>query len=266
MGHRISRLQHFGRTDSTQRIVREWLADGVSEICVAVADEQTAGRGRLDREWQAAPGSALLVSAGFWPPHLSAAHAWRVAAVVAMAMREAALESMDSDPAELFLKWPNDIVVRDGDRLLKVAGVLAEGVPTKGRMESVIVGIGVNVDWAREDFPPDLADSMSSLREVWDGRGVDRATLLDRFLASLAARYGALCEGTFEASEWSGMQVTTGALVSVDLGGREVSGIAAGVDSESGALLLQEAPDGPLKAIEYGDVVRCRVGAVGSRL
>jgi BirA family biotin operon repressor/biotin-[acetyl-CoA-carboxylase] ligase len=266
MGSLISRLERFGRVDSTQRIVREWLAEGVPEVCVAVADEQTAGRGRLDRSWQAPPGSALLLSVGFRPAHLHPGHAWRLAAVVAMAMREAALGSIRMGAAELFLKWPNDIVVRDGDRLLKVAGVLAEGVPTDGRMETVIVGIGVNVDWARAEFPPHLADSMSSLREVAGGRSIHRTTLLDRFLLLVAARYEALRQGGFESREWGGMQVTTGALVSVELGSREVSGIAEGVDLESGALLMREARNGPVEAIGYGDVVRCRVGAVASHL
>jgi BirA family biotin operon repressor/biotin-[acetyl-CoA-carboxylase] ligase len=264
MGDLISRLEHVGRVDSSQRIVREWLADDVPEVCVAVADEQTAGRGRLDRSWQAPPGRALLLSAGFRPPQLAAGHAWRVSATVAMAMREAALDATGAEAGELLLKWPNDIVVREGDGLLKVAGVLAEGVPVDGRMETVIVGVGVNVDWARADFPPDLAESMSSLREVAGGRGIDREALLDRFLALLAAGYDALRRGRFEASLWSSMQITTGATVTVDLGSGEVSGLAEGLDLDSGALLLREDAAGPVEAIQFGDVVRCRVSHVAT--
>src|SRR5262245_2779688 len=80
----VSRLERFGSVPSTQPIVREWLEQGTPEVAIAVADEQTSGRGRLGRTWTAPPGSALLVSAGFRPLDLPAAHAWRLAATVSL--------------------------------------------------------------------------------------------------------------------------------------------------------------------------------------
>ena len=87
---RISRLEQFERVGSTQDVVRAWLADDEPEICVAIADEQTAGRGRLDRSWQAPSGAGLLfLSAGFRPVGLAPEHAWRLGAVVTLAMLDA---------------------------------------------------------------------------------------------------------------------------------------------------------------------------------
>jgi biotin-(acetyl-CoA carboxylase) ligase len=124
---------------------------------------------------------------------------------------------------------------------------------------AAIVGIGTNVDWAAADFTPDLEASMSSLREVSGGRPVDRDALLDGWLARLEPRYEALRGGQFDAGGWSTRQRTTGRRVEVDLGGSCVSGLATGVDPESGALLIQPPGTGGPLSISAGEVVRCRI-------
>ncbi len=88
-----SRLEHFNAVDSTQRVVREWLEEGTDEVAVAVADYQTAGRGRQGREWMTPPKKGLLLSVGFKPTaFLTPRHAWRLPAIVALAMRDASEE------------------------------------------------------------------------------------------------------------------------------------------------------------------------------
>ena len=251
----FSRVDRFDAVDSTQRVVREWLEAGTPEVAVAVAGEQTAGRGRLDRRWQAPRGAGLLVSVGFRPTSMALRHGWRLAAVVSLAMIDGAEAAAGLADGTLKLKWPNDIVAAPpAGELLKVAGVLGETVAAGDRIGSVVVGIGVNADWARADFPPDLSATMTSLRELSGGRPIDREQLLDEFLARLEPRYEALLGGQFDAAGWTARQVTTGSEVEVDRGGRIVSGRASGVDPESGALLIEgEAP------IDSGEVVRCRV-------
>src|SRR3954451_13660788 len=78
-----SRVERFGVVGSTNDIVRDWLAPGVDEVCVAGADEQTRGRGRHGRTWTAPAGSALLVTAGFRPGWLAPERAWRIPGPVA---------------------------------------------------------------------------------------------------------------------------------------------------------------------------------------
>ncbi|MFI5255494.1 MAG: biotin--[acetyl-CoA-carboxylase] ligase, partial [Candidatus Limnocylindrales bacterium] len=107
----LARLERFPSVDSTQRVVRDWLADGQPEVLVAVAAEQTAGRGRDGRSWVAPAGRALLLSVGFRPAGLAAGHAWRLGAIVSQAMIDAAEEAAGLRDGSLWLKWPNDIVV-----------------------------------------------------------------------------------------------------------------------------------------------------------
>ena len=122
-----ARLQKFRAVDSTQRVVREWMEEDGDDVSVAVAEYQSQGRGRQGREWMAPPGAGLLLSVGFRPPRLAAGHAWRLGAIVALAMRDAAEEQAGLKDGTLWLKWPNDIVAEAHDRsLVKVAGVLGE--------------------------------------------------------------------------------------------------------------------------------------------
>jgi BirA family biotin operon repressor/biotin-[acetyl-CoA-carboxylase] ligase len=253
-----ARLERFGTVDSTQTIVRHWLEAGTPEVAVAVADEQTAGRGRLDRTWIAPPGAALLCSVGFRPHRLDARHAWRLGAVVSLAMLDAAEDVAGLREGQLQLKWPNDLVVPGDDGLHKVAGVLGESVlGADGWVESAVVGIGVDADWAAADFPPALAATMTSLREISGGRRVDREDLLAGFLSRLEPRYEALCAGHFDAGAWSVRQVTTGREIEVSTGTATLAGRASGVDPESGSILLEV--DGRVMAVGSGDVTRCQV-------
>jgi len=255
-----ARLERLKAVDSTQRVVREWLDGGEPEVCVATADYQTDGRGRHGREWVAPPGGALLLSAGFRPIGLAAHHAWRLAAIVSLAMRDAAEEAAGLRDGTLWLKWPNDIVADAPDGgLLKVAGVLGESVASGGVVESAVVGIGINSDWRMTDFPWAIAPTMTSLRELAGKRPIDNDVLLDAFLSRLEPRYEALRSGVFDAGGWSRAQRTTGRTVVVSFGGNEgVTGGGAGVDPDTGALLIR--PDGgELVAVDSGEVVRCRV-------
>lgn len=254
-----ARLEHFRAIDSTQRVVREWLDAGEPEVCVAVADHQSAGRGRLGREWVAAPGSALLLSAGFRPKGLLPRYGWRLAAIVALAMRDASEEVAGLADGTVWLKWPNDLVAAVEHRgVVKVAGVLGESVSSPRRVQSAVIGIGINGNWKAADFPWLLSATMTSLRQLSGNRPIDHAALLDAFLARLEPRYEALLAGTFDAAGWSVTQITTGRQVVVDVAGESLLGTGAGVDPESGALLL-DVNGGGRRVIDSGEVTRCQV-------
>ena len=239
--------------------MRGWLADGADEVCVAVADEQTDGRGRLDRAWQDRTGSSLLVSAGFRPGNVSAAHGWRLPAIASIALLGAASSLLGPTADRLALKWPNDIIAVHHGRLRKVAGVLSEGSLEGDHLASSIVGLGVNVDWPKADYPDHLADSMWSLSEASGRRRIDRDALLTAWLERLEPLYQELRAGHFDRLRWADAQITTGASVAVDTGSGIVEGTAVGVDGDSGALLVRTGPGQPLGAIAVGDVIRCAV-------
>ena len=267
----LSRRERFPSVPSTNDIVRNWLSDGTPEVCLAVADEQTAGRGRSGRTWVAPPGAALLMSLGFRPGYLAFDRMWRLTAIVALAMADAAEAVAGLPDGKLRLKWPNDIVVEAAGGLRKVAGILGEtaGLGTAERV--AIVGIGTNADWPRDQFPADLAESMSSLREVSGGRPIEAAELLETFLLRLESRALALRDGQFDVAGWHHRQVTTGRMVELLLpeGSTELVR-AVGVDGASGALLVEDpAVLGVEREVVVGEVAHVRLatadGASGGR-
>src|ERR687888_540987 len=111
----LARIERFASVGSTNDVVKAWLRDGTAEVCVAIADEQTAGRGRDGRPWVAPRGAALLLSAGFRPTWLRPERAWRLSASVACAMAEAAEAVTGLPTGTIGLKWPNDLVTMDGE-------------------------------------------------------------------------------------------------------------------------------------------------------
>ena len=255
----VSRLERFTEVDSTQRVVAEWLAAGVAEVAVAVADVQTAGRGRAGRTWQAPPGAALLMSCGFRPRGLPLAQAWRIAAVASLALAEAA-EAQGLKDGVVGLKWPNDLVADGPDgEARKLAGVLGEvSAADDGTVATCVVGLGINVDWPGAAFPPELESSMTSLREV-AARPVDREALFEGFLDRLEPRYLALAMDRFDSAGWAGRQRTTGRLVTLQVGRETIEGLGAGVDPRSGALALEV--DEVTRQFDSAEVVRCRIMA-----
>src|SRR5215831_17138658 len=109
-----ARVERYGAVGSTNDVVRDWLAQGVDEVCVATADEQTIGRGRHGRTWQAPQGAALLLTTGFRPAWLPPERTWRLGATVALAMADAAEDAAGLPVGAIRLKWPNDLVIETG--------------------------------------------------------------------------------------------------------------------------------------------------------
>ncbi len=292
------RVERFDRAGSTNDIVRAWLADGEQEICVAAAREQTAGRGRLGRTWVAPAGAALLVSLGFRPAWLPVGRTWRLGASVSLAMADAAEDVAGLPVGSIHCKWPNDLVIEAtgphalltgvtdlGDaarrlaaplELRKLAGVLGESDGLGTDDPRVVVGVGINADWAAADFPPELATAMTSLREASCGRPIDLDTLLDGFLDRLVGRIEALRAGYFDLDAWAARQSLTGRLVTLEGTGdtstgdasaaardpgRDGDGVRAlGIDAGTGGLVVADdsAPSGE-RVIHAGDVVRVRL-------
>src|SRR5205823_1731834 len=142
---------------------------------VAVAEHQTAGRGRQGRSWTAPPGSSLLMSV-LLRPGIRPERSHLVTAAVALAAADALEEVAGFRPG---LKWPNDLIVDDR----KLAGVLAEADGG-----AVVVGIGINLNWP-DQLPQELAQGAVSANQVV-GRAVDADAVLIRLLERLDAYMG----------------------------------------------------------------------------
>ena len=265
----LARLERFDTVASTNDIVGGWLDEGVTEVCIAVADEQTAGRGRNGRTWMAPPGAALLCSLGFRPTYLEPDRSWQLAAIVSLAMAEAAEAVSGRGAGTVRLKWPNDLVVAEGDTVRKLAGVLGETVGAGTDDPRVVIGIGVNAGWRRADFPEDLADSMTSVAEL-SGNAAQmfetelRDRLLDVFLEGLHPRLAALRDNGFPAGEWRDRQLTNGAVVRLERPDGSAETVRAiDVDAESGALVIESlSGEWPSRSVTVGEIRHLRLAGV----
>jgi BirA family transcriptional regulator, biotin operon repressor / biotin---[acetyl-CoA-carboxylase] ligase len=165
--------EHVGSTSSTQLL----LGPDAPEGALVVAEEQTAGRGRLGRRWFAPAGTSLLCSLQL-RPDTPTERLPELTGVAARACADAIAALTGLEPA---LKFPNDVLV--GAR--KVAGILAEA-----RDGRVVLGVGINVNVPADELPEDVDRPATSLL-VETGRELDRAELLAELLERLERRYDA---------------------------------------------------------------------------
>jgi BirA family biotin operon repressor/biotin-[acetyl-CoA-carboxylase] ligase len=229
-------VRHVTETGSTNAdLIDAVLAGTATNRTVLATDHQTAGRGRLDRRWEAPPGSNLLVSIVVAPiPSVPVTVTHRIGLAAVAAVRRLV------DPAvgaTVGLKWPNDVLLDDR----KLAGILAQRVP--GR-DAVVVGMGLNVRWA-----PDGAGALASV--VADGV-VTPATLL----AVLLQELDALPDDV--AARYRDELVTIGRAVRVELpsGIDALRGQAVDVDDDGRLVVVDES--GTRHALDVGDVVHVR--------
>ncbi len=246
----------LARVGSTNDVVKEMARRGAPEGTVVVADEQTAGRGRLERRWLAPPATCLLVSLLF-RPDLPLAHASRLTMLTSLAAADAVERVANLRPA---LKWPNDLVVRSaapgpgGRGWRKLAGLLTETEVVGERAEVVVVGVGINVNVPVPDLPALDPAATSILAET--GREVEREALLATLLAGVEERYAQLRAGQGPYAEWAARLATLGERVEAATSDGVLVGTAEAVDEE-GALLLRTS-DGIVHRLLAGDVTLAR--------
>lgn len=249
-------LDYHAATESTMIVARR-LAErpDIPSGTIVVAEEQSAGRGRLRRTWESPAGRALLLSIILrrgqlpsQPGHL---------AMLAGLATAHALDPLVANVAQVGLKWPNDVVVSPNvadDRdppPRKVAGILIESVLVADRLDFAIVGIGINVNQMPAELPhvapPALAPaSLFSLL----GRTTDRTDLL----IALALRFAEVLRQPepMLAAAWKRRLWTLGKSVTVyQRDGSAWSGRAVDVDA-NGALLVDDGSQ--VRAVEAGDV------------
>lgn len=238
------RLHYEETVDSTNRVAVELAQGGAPEGTVVLADHQTAGRGRLQRSWQSPPGCNLYFSVILRPaipPH----DASQVTLVAGVAVAEA-LSAVC--PERVRIKWPNDLLI--GGR--KVCGILTETRMAAGGIDSIIVGVGLNVNIQRADFNPAHRETATSLREE-TGRDHSREDLLFLLCERFEQWYEIFLHDGFEP-------VREGWLARVEMAGKRLrvlfreevqEGTFAGIDRD-GALLIADE-QGAVRRVTAGD-------------
>ncbi|WP_374230923.1 biotin--[acetyl-CoA-carboxylase] ligase [Streptomyces sp. UNOC14_S4] len=246
-------LDVVARTGSTNSdLVAAASAGTAREGAVLVAEEQSAGRGRLDRTWSAPPRSGLFFSVLLTPGPGVPAERWGWLPLLAgVATASALARTAGVDTA---LKWPNDLLVTVDGQERKAGGILAERAG-----DSVVVGIGLNVTLRADELPVPTAGSLA----LAGARGTDRDPLLRAVLRSLEEWYGAWrrAGGDPGASRlreaYAAGCATLGRTVRAELpGGRELVGEAVAVDGD-GRLVLATG-EGVQRPVGAGDIVHLR--------
>lgn len=253
---RLEKFDVFASIPSTNTFLMSQPPPAVGQYRVAIADEQTAGRGRQSRRWISEPGAGLYLSVSYtFGPALRAPGGLTLATGVGVA---GALESLDV--TGIRLKWPNDIIALDG----KLGGILTEMRSGASDGVTVVTGVGLNLE-IPEHF--DLGAESS-----WAPRAVGlralvaeppgRERIAGALLEALCAAFVRFEQDGLESflDEWSRRDWLQGKAVTVDLPDRQVTGTAAGVGND-GSLVVSTA-DGPVSVIS-GTIVTAGLAEQG---
>jgi BirA family biotin operon repressor/biotin-[acetyl-CoA-carboxylase] ligase len=246
------RTTHFGRgiffrrqVKSTNDWAKELAAFGAEEGTVAIADTQTAGRGRLERKWFSPKG-------GLWfsiilRPKLAPVEATRLVFIAGLAVAETLHEEFGLD---VDTKWPNDVLLNGK----KVCGILLEMNSTGNRVNYVVMGIGLNVNFKQEDFSLELEKVATTLKHELGGT-VQIDVLFMMLLEKLERNYQLFLEEGFEPiiEGWKENASFLGKKVDVTDQHELIHGLALDVDQD-GALIVS-LENGKKRRVLNGDVI-----------
>jgi BirA family biotin operon repressor/biotin-[acetyl-CoA-carboxylase] ligase len=253
------RVHYYDEVDSTQRIAAEFANQGAAQGTVVIAELQNAGRGRMGRQWHSPPGVNLYATI-ILRPTMPLNEVPRLSLVAGVAAAEA-LETVA--PGRIALKWPNDVWLASGELTArandltpgpfpkgkgsknawrKAGGIIAEAV-TDGsqRLQCVLLGIGLNLNLAREQMPSELRNKATSVL-IATGRACDRIALAEALFKRLDTRYMETETQGFGVIRpvWEHFSALTGRSVTVVDTGARIAGVVKGIDAD-GALLLETA-------------------------
>jgi len=220
-------------------VARREAQRGVAEGTVILADEQTAGRGRLKRAWHSPRGNIAL-SIILYPSPANLPSLIMLASLAVVHSIEAATGLRSQ------IKWPNDVLINGR----KVCGILIESDVQGNTVKYSIIGIGINVNLRLADYPEILPIAASLSEEL--GRNISRLSVIRCLLVAVERLYLALSAGGSIYEEWRDSMVTLGKRVRVKTGETIYEGVAESV-TRDGSLLLRSL-DGSLNKIVAGDV------------
>jgi BirA family biotin operon repressor/biotin-[acetyl-CoA-carboxylase] ligase len=244
------RVVHLDTVGSTMDVAAALAAAGEPEGTAVLAEAQTSGRGRADREWHSPHGAGILCSVVLRPRIEP-----RRLAVLPLIAGVAVAEAIEVEAGlSCHLKWPNDIWI-DGR---KIAGVLTTARSGPAGLDYVILGIGINVHNRAVDLPTGATSLLVATQRRFD-RSTILVTLLDRLDEGYRAFVGA--GGGANLAGWRARAALVGEPVVVDTGPERRAGTMLGIADHGGQLL--ERADGAVERIVAGELVRGPVPSPG---
>jgi len=240
-------LHYYEEIDSTNDRAKELAEEGAGHGEVVVAEMQRSGRGRRGRHWSSPAGRNLYLSV-ILRPDLAPTRAPELTLVAALAVCDALRDA----GVEVGIKWPNDVLANGR----KISGILTELSAEPDHVHWVVLGVGVNLNARREDFPPELRDEATSVL-LERGQPAPRALFTAALLATLERWLDVHGDQGFDAirDAWRSRSVTLGRAVRVRMGDRDVDGVAEELDA-NGGLLVRTATG--LERVMSGDVLLLR--------
>ncbi len=234
------RVIYYPRLASTMEVAKREAQQGATEGTVVIADEQTAGKGRLKRVWLSPKGNIALSII----LHPSVAHLPSLIMLASLAVVHS-IEAVTGLKSQI--KSPNDVLINGR----KVCGILIESEVQGNIVNYAIIGIGINVNLRLADFPEIRLTATSLSDEL--GRSASCLSVVRYLLVDMERLYLALRAGESIYEEWRDNLVTLGRMVRVESGKTTYEGVAESV-AKDGSLLLRHS-DGSLTKIVTGDAI-----------
>ena len=234
---------HFAReTDSTNLWIKRLAKEGASEGTLALAEFQSAGRGRLGRSWEVPEGTSVMMSI-LLRPKFEPQYAPTLTLVMGMAVAKA-VKDLGFDVS---IKWPNDVVVSHK----KICGILTEMGVRDGKIDYAVIGVGINVNI--KEFPEEMVDKATSLY-LESGKEFDRSQIPGLVMEAFEKYYekfAATCDLSGLKEEYESILANYNQPVRV-LAKEPYEGVARGITD--GGELLVEKTDGTIVAVSAGEV------------
>lgn len=244
----LGRVVHYWeQVDSTNAAIARLRKEGASEGTVVIADAQTSGKGRAGKTWLSPPGFNLYLSVLLKPAiPLTDAHFYTLTGSLAIA------DACEFYDVKAQVKWPNDVLVNDK----KIGGVLADLHASDAKVESLILGVGINVNISRNTMNHLYADAAAGATSLYEALGhtIDRNALAARVLESLERRhFHFLAHGKQPLiAEWRSRSFL-GRRVTIDEAGYHLEGVATTLDAEG--FLVITLDDGTTAHVREGEVL-----------
>ena len=234
---------HFAReTDSTNLWIKRLAKEGAPEGTLALAEFQSAGRGRLGRSWEVPEGTSVMMSI-LLRPKFEPQYAPMLTLVMGMAVAKA----VKKFGFDVSIKWPNDVVVSHK----KICGILTEMGVRDGKIDYAVIGVGINVNI--KEFPEEMADKATSLY-LESGKEFDRSQIPGLVMEAFEEYYekfAATCDLSGLKEEYESILANYNQPVRV-LAKEPYEGVARGITD--GGELLVEKTDGTIVAVSAGEV------------
>ena len=234
----------FEETDSTNNVIKRMAEEGAAHGTLAIAEIQTAGRGRRGRQWASPKGNGIWMSF-LLRPEILPQNASMLTLVTALAVRQAIFKVCQ---LPVLIKWPNDIVI--GGR--RVCGMLTEMSAELEWVHYVVIGIGINVNM--EEFPEEIRETATSLRMECE-RKINRSSLIAAFGEAFEEYYKQFMKTgdlSLLMEEYNQYLVNCGKKVKIIDPAGEYTGVSAGINAQGELLVTDE--EGSLRTVRSGEV------------